>query len=53
MLYEVITMFTGDSSGNWLYAALHKFGFASRLLPPSKDDGMKLTDTYITRNNFV
>jgi len=41
-------MFTGDSSGNWLYAALHKFGFASQLLSLSRDDGMKLKDTYIT-----
>ena len=40
-------MFTGDSSGNWLYGTLHKFGFASRLLSLSRDDGMKLKDCYI------
>src|SRR3972149_1675627 len=40
-------MFTGDSRGNWLYGALHKFGFASRLLSLSRDDGMRLKDTYI------
>ena len=41
-------MFTGDSSGNWLYGTLHKFGFASRLLSLSRTDGMKLRDCYIT-----
>ena len=41
-------MFTGDASGNWLYAALHKFGFASQLLSLSKEDKMKLKDCYIT-----
>lgn len=41
-------MFTGDSSGNWLYGTLHKFGFASRLLSLSRTDGMKLKDCYIT-----
>jgi uracil-DNA glycosylase family 4 len=41
-------MFTGDSSGNWLYAVLHKYGFASHLLSLSRDDGMKLKDCYIT-----
>ncbi|HLF13594.1 MAG TPA: uracil-DNA glycosylase [Bacteroidota bacterium] len=41
-------MFTGDSSGNWLYLTLHKFGFSSRLLSLSRDDGMKLKDCYIT-----
>lgn len=41
-------MFTGDSSGNWLYGTLHRFGFASRLLSLSRDDGMKLKDCYVT-----
>ena len=41
-------MFTGDSSGDWLYAALHKFGFATRAESLSKDDGLKLLDCYIT-----
>jgi len=41
-------MFTGDSSGDWLYEALHRFGFASRSESVSRDDGMKLTDCYIT-----
>src|SRR3989442_1790817 len=41
-------MFTGDSSGDWLYAALHRFGFASRSRAPGRDDGLTLTDCWIT-----
>lgn len=41
-------MFTGDKSGEWLYRALHKFGFASSAVSLAKDDGMKLNDCYIT-----
>ncbi|MDE2860399.1 MAG: uracil-DNA glycosylase [Chloroflexota bacterium] len=41
-------MFTGDSSGNWLFETLHKFGFASSPTSRRRDDGLTLTDAYIT-----
>jgi uracil-DNA glycosylase len=41
-------MFTGDSSGDFLYRALYETGFASQPESRSRDDGLKLRDMYIT-----
>lgn len=41
-------MFTGDRSGDFLYAVLHRVGFASQSLSLSRDDGLKLRNCYIT-----
>jgi uracil-DNA glycosylase family 4 len=41
-------MFTGDGSGDFLFPVLHQAGFASQPNAVSRDDGMKLTNLWIT-----
>lgn len=41
-------VFTGDGSGDFLYPVLHEAGFASQPLASSRDDGMKLSNLWIS-----
>jgi len=40
--------FTGDGSGDFLFPVLHQAGFASQPRATSRNDGMKLTDLWIS-----
>src|SRR5512144_1266978 len=44
-------IFTGDRSGDFLFTALHRTGFADRPESVARGDGLRLRDAYVTAVN--
>jgi uracil-DNA glycosylase family 4 len=40
-------VFTGDRSGDWLFASMHRLGFANQPVSISADDGLELRGAYV------
>ncbi|MFI5046957.1 MAG: uracil-DNA glycosylase [Acidimicrobiia bacterium] len=40
-------VFTGDRSGDWLFASMYRTGFANQPVSESRDDGLELRDAYV------
>jgi uracil-DNA glycosylase family 4 len=41
-------VFTGDRSGDWLFASMHRTGFANQPVSVSRDDGLELRGAWVT-----